>query len=513
MIYYSSRNSNITASPKKAIIQGLSGEGGLFVPKSSDIIKHKFDIKNLKNNNYIETAKYIFKIFFDDFSDEELNTCIKNAYNGTNFSSQLIAPTTSIGNDFLLELYHGPTSAFKDIALTILPQFMLCAYKNSFSKSNDEGPSNSKKIYILTATSGDTGKAALEGFKNIDNINISVFYPANGVSNIQKLQMQTTDGNNVSVYGINGSFDVCQKFVKELYVDANIKKICEENSTVLSSANSMNIGRLIPQVVYYIQSYIDLLKQGKINTDEKVNFIVPTGNFGNILAGYIAKQLGLPINKLICASNENDVLTKFINTGIYDRNRQLYTTIAPSIDILVSSNVERLLFWIFNGDYIKVNELCEKLQTEGIYNIANEYLQKIQNDFISYSSNEKEYKQAIKNAYNKYHRLIDTHTAVAYSCLNKYKNDNPNDKSKNIILSTASPYKFVKAVLSSIDETTNYDNTSEFECINILNEISKEPIPTNLQNIQNKKIRFNENFDIDKAKKIVIDNIKGNKNV
>ena len=317
MKLYSTRNINECLNPKDAIIKGLSNDGGLYCPKYEDIVAKKFNIGDLLSNDYKKTAKLIFSLLFDDFTSAELDNCINQAYSKSNFGEyeNNVAPVTKIGNHFLMELYHGPTSAFKDVALTILPHFLTTAYKSK---------NENKKIYILTATSGDTGKAALSGFKDVENVFITVFYPTDGVSNIQKLQMQTAEGNNVSVVAIKGDFDDCQRLVKDIYTDENIKKLCSENNVVLSSANSINIGRLVPQIVYYVQTYIDLVNKKEISLNEKVNFIVPTGNFGDILAGYIAKLLGTPIDKLVCASNDNNVLTDFNNTGIYDKNRELY---------------------------------------------------------------------------------------------------------------------------------------------------------------------------------------------
>lgn len=511
MNYYSTRNINIVYKSKDAIVEGLSTiDGGLFCPKIEDIQKNTFDIKDLVNNDYLKNAKIVFKKFFDDFSDEEIDKCINNAYNENNFKilnssnaklSKTIAPISSIGKDFLLELYHGPTSAFKDIALTILPQLITTAYKRN----------SNLKIYILTATSGDTGKAALSGFKDVDNVMISVFYPTNGVSNIQKLQMNTSEGANVDVCALKGNFDDCQKLVKEIYTDLEIKKICNENHIILSSANSINIGRLIPQIVYYINSYINLVNLKKINLYDKINFVVPTGNFGDILAGFIAKLLGVPINKLICASNDNNVLTDFINTGIYNKNRELYKTISPSMDILVSSNLERLLFLLSNNNSSLINTYMNDLNKFGKYEISNEILNEIKKHFSAYYTHQKDCKNAIKKAFNNDKKLIDTHTAIAYDCLMKYKNDNQDDKSKNVILSTASPYKFSKDVLLSIDEKHDLKD-DDFYYLNELNILSNEEIPTNLFELKTKKIRFNNVLSYEDAKNHIINLIKGRNN-
>ena len=500
MKLYSTRNIKEEISPKDAIIKGLSNDGGLYCPKIEDIISHKFDIKSLLSNNYKETAKFVFQIFFDDFTKEELENCINNAYNDKNFNEYKdnISPISNIGNNFLMELYHGPTSAFKDVALTILPQFLTTAYKSK---------SINKKIYILTATSGDTGKAALSGFKDVPNVSITVFYPTDGVSNIQKLQMQTSEGNNVGVIALKGDFDDCQKLVKEIYTDKNIKDLCDKNNVVLSSANSINIGRLVPQIVYYIQSYINLVNNDKIKLYDKINFVVPTGNFGNILAGYIAKLLGTPIDKLICASNDNNVLTDFINSGEYNKNRELYKTISPSMDILVSSNLERLLFLLSDNDDKLIKKLMDSLYTTGKYQIDSSLLKKVKESFIGYYSDQDECREAIKEAFNKDKRLIDTHTAIAYSCLKKYLSEN--EYKPTVILSTASPYKFARPVLKCICND-NIDELNDFECFDKIYNITKEQIPKNLSDLMNKKIRFNISLNYDDCKNHVIDLVNSN---
>lgn len=539
MKLYSTRNLNEVSNPKDAIIKGLSNDGGLYCPKIEDILAHKFNIEDLLSNDYKATAKLVFKTFFDDFTDDEIVTCINSAYNDENFdvshvsyddnkaashhesntqesyaSKGNIAPVSKIGSQYLMELYHGPTSAFKDVALTILPHFLTTAYKSK---------NENKKVYILTATSGDTGKAALSGFKDVENTSITVFYPTDGVSNIQKLQMQTSEGKNVSVVAIKGDFDDCQRLVKEIYTDDDIKKLCDKNNVVLSSANSINIGRLVPQIVYYIQTYIDLVNANEIKSNNKINFIVPTGNFGDILAGYIAKLLGTPIDKLICASNDNKVLTDFINTGTYDKNRELYKTISPSMDILVSSNLERLLFLLSDNDDKLVKNLMTALNTAGKYTISEELLNKIKDNFVAYYATEDECKKGIKQAFENDKRVIDTHTAVAYCCLKKHLlgyneyashdvcgnvvvHKNKNLDEKYVILSTASPYKFTRDVLKCITNDS-IDSLDDFDCLDKLNEITKEPIPKNLYALKNKEKRFNTTLTYDECKNFVIDKI------
>ena len=501
MKLYSTRNKNEIITPKDAIIRGLSLEGGLYSPLLSDIKSQCFNIEDLLKASYKDISKIVFKTFLSDFTDEEIETCINNAYGDSNFGAYKdnIAPTTKIGNHFLLELYHGPTSAFKDMALTILPQFLTTAYK---SKGSDS------KVYILTATSGDTGKAALSGFRDVPNVFITVFYPTDGVSGIQKMQMQTSEGNNVSVVALNGDFDDCQRLVKEIYTDEKIKELCFKNKVVLSSANSINIGRLVPQIVYYINSYVELVRNNNIKLYDKVNFIVPTGNFGDILAGFIAKNLGLPINRLICASNDNNVLTDFIETGIYNKNRKLYKTISPSMDILVSSNLERLLFLLSDGDSTLIKSLMNVLNTKGTYTVSDTLLSRIKEHFSCSFANENECRETIKDAYFNDKRLIDTHTAVAYACLKKYLKNNSDDKSVNVILSTASPYKFARAVLPCIIEE-NVAKLDDFECIDKLYTISNEPIPQNLSTLRDKAIRFNDTLSYDACKSYVTNKIGG----
>lgn len=478
--FISSRNKYEKCTAKEAIIKGLSKDGGLFVPENFGT--EKFDIADFINLSYQEMAYKVMSLFFDDFTKDELETCIKKAYE-KNFSSGDISPVSKIGKDYVLELYHGPTSAFKDIALTILPYLLKTAYKDE-----------NKKIYILTATSGDTGKAALEGFKNVEGTYITVFYPNKGVSPIQEKQMNTTVGNNVEVVSINGNFDDCQKLVKTCY-----EKI-ESSEVQLSSANSINIGRLIPQVVYYFKAYSDLVKKQEIEINEKVNFVVPTGNFGNILAGYFAKVLGCPIDKLICASNENNILTDFIKIGVYDRNREFFTTISPSMDILISSNLERLLFILSDYDDVKIAKYMESLVRTGKYVIDRDLLTEIQKTFEAYYCSEEECRATIRDVFNEDKRLIDTHTAVAYAASKKIRNGN-----KNIILSTASPYKFCNNVLSSLK---GYRKKNEFDAMRELENLSGEQAPKNLKEIENIPNLHNKNIEIKDGINIVLERIE-----
>lgn len=472
MFYLSTRGNKERLTSSLAIIKGICSDGGLYVPSEfPDISK---EIPNLINSSYSELAFYILSKFLDDFTKEELSSCIIKSYD-SKFAKDYIAPITKVNETYFLELYHGPTLAFKDMALTIMPHLL----KTSIDKNKLD-----KDILILTATSGDTGKAALEGFKNIDNIDIIVFFPEKGVSNVQKLQMRTQEGNNTCVVGIKGNFDDAQSGVKEIFNDKDFSKALENNNYLLSSANSINIGRLLPQIVYYFYSYTTLVKNKEISLGDKINFVVPTGNFGNILAGYYAKLMGLPINKLICASNDNNVLYDFFSTGIYDKNRDLKLTTSPSMDILISSNLERLLFEICNRDSHVINNLINDLNTKNEYKI-NDSMKKNLSSFDSEYANCSEAKNSIKDVFEKYNYLIDTHTAVAYSSYEKYK-ARTKDNTKTVIISTASPYKFSKDVLDAISSFDS--NASEFEIIDELSRISKTEIPPSIKDLKNKEI-------------------------
>lgn len=479
-IFVSSRNKKEKCFAKEAIIQGLAKDGGLFTPL--DIEKRKIDIKKFMNLSYQEIAYIIFSTFFDDFSEQEMKEIIHRAYD-KNFSVKDVVNLSKIGKSYMLELYHGPTAAFKDLALTVLPQLLKTAYKDE-----------NKKVYILTATSGDTGKAALEGFKNVENTFITVFYPNKGVSLIQEKQMKTTVGKNVEVIAINGNFDDCQSLVKKCYEQIKVEHV------QLSSANSINIGRLVPQIVYYFKAYVDLVKNNEITLGEKVNFVVPTGNFGNILAGYFAKLLGCPIDKLICASNKNNILTDFIRTGIYDRNRAFHNTISPSMDILVSSNLERLLFILSDYDDEKVSKYMKELREEGRYIIDKELLEKIQQHFLAFCCDEENCKKTIKEAYEKDKRLIDPHTAIAYYASKQYEGE-----IKNVILSTASPYKFSNSVLEAINSEKR---ENEFVAMCELKKITAEEIPANLRLIEALPDLHNRSIDIEDGIKVVLERIE-----
>lgn len=487
MIYESTRDKNIKISSSEAILKGLSDDGGLFVLR--DLGKNKIDIKSIINKNYYEIAEEILKIFLD-FNNEEIKYCVENAYR-EKFSNELITPLVKLKNSNILELFYGATSAFKDIGLSILPYLTKIALEKTNQKED---------ILILTATSGDTGKAALEGFKNVDRTKIMVFYPNSGVSKVQEAQMKTQEGKNLKVCGIKGNFDDAQTGIKNLFLDTEFKKILQDKNIKLSSANSINIGRLIPQIVYYFVAYANLVNNKEIELGEKINFAVPTGNFGNILAGYYAKKLGLPVNKLICASNSNNILYDFLTTGEYNKNRKFLKTLSPSMDILISSNLERLLYYLSdcNNEYVKT--LMKELKEKGKYKVSEDILKKIQNEFIAGYTTDKETEKVIKELYNNENYLLDTHTAVAYKVLL----DNKKLNNKTVVLSTASPYKFTKSVYSALYNTPTND---EFELIEILNKKTKVTIPKNLINLNKKEILHNDVIEKDVMKNYILEKL------
>lgn len=406
-MYISTRGKNDNFSAAEAIKAGIAADGGLFVPTIVPKVTTDW-LENLINLDYKQRAFQVLGLFLSDYSDGELNVCIDSAYTTDKFDTAAIAPLVSVDQDrFMLELWHGPTSAFKDMALQILPHLLSTA----LYKTNEAG-----EIVILTATSGDTGKAALEGFKDVKQIKIIVFYPYEGVSPIQRMQMVTQAGANVSVVAVKGNFDDAQNGVKRIFNDSEFNKELAEQSFQLSSANSINWGRLVPQVVYYFSAYADMVREGNLKLGEPVNFVVPTGNFGNILAGYFAKLMGLPIGKLICASNSNNVLTEFLQTGIYNRKRTFYKTASPSMDILISSNLERLLYYITNGDTAQVKSWMAKLNEDGEYFVGKEYLEAIQETFWADYVGDKETLETIKGVYDKY---IYARGAWFIKCLEK----------------------------------------------------------------------------------------------
>lgn len=495
MNYKSTRNDAISISSAQAIAQGLSHEGGLFVPEKLPVITEK-DITQLCDKSYKDRAFGIFKLFLTDFTDEEIGDCVTKAY-GDNFDTENIADISHLlQGTYILELWHGPTCAFKDMALQILPHLLTVSARKTISD---------KEIAILVATSGDTGKAALEGFKNVSGTTISVFYPEEGVSDMQKRQMATQEGDNVFVCAVKGNFDDCQNGVKSIFTDKDIARELDGIGVVLSSANSINWGRLCPQIVYYISAYAELLKNGEISFGEKINIVVPTGNFGNILAAYYAKKMGLPVNKFICASNANNILTDFIKTGIYDRNRDFYTTISPSMDILISSNLERLLYHMSDGDTALINNWFNSLKETGRYEVTDNVKKKISEEFYAGYCSDAETKAAIKDCFESYSYLMDTHTAVAYKVYNEYK-DNTGDMTKTLIASTANPYKFGTAVYEAVGGSC--DGLDEFTIIDRLQEKTGTVIPQALASTKNKEIRFKGVIERDMMAQTVMNFLK-----
>ena len=471
MKYISTRNKEKTVSVSEAIIQGLADDGGLYTPQALD---QKVDLASTLKMSYLELAQYILSLFLNDFSHEQIQQCVQNAYQNS-FENNEVAPLRKYSDGWLMELWHGPTSAFKDVALTLLPHLLTAAYQNQ--NEND-------LISILTATSGDTGKAAINGFADVKNTAITVLYPEIGVSDIQKRQMQTSLGKNVEVIAVKGNFDDCQRIVKDAMKDPVVLEACKHMK--LSSANSINIGRLIPQIVYYFDSYAKLVNHGDIQLGDVVNFVVPSGNFGNILAGFLTKQLGLPVKKLVCASNSNNVLTEFIRTGTYNANRAFIPTISPSMDILVSSNLERLLFLLSNHNDTLINQYMSSLKNDGQYTISDDLRKQLQESFAAYDCSEDECKKVIHDTFHKEHILIDPHTAVAVHACHAYKQES-NDNTPCIVLSTASAYKFAKDVYTALTEKSC---TDEFEAMNALHDYTSIAIPKNLACLKDMEIRF-----------------------
>lgn len=487
LIYKSTRNDKEEVTASQAILKGLANDGGLYVPTS--IPKLEISINELAKKSYQEVAYEVMKLFFTDFTEEELKDCINKAYDDK-FDTEEIAPIVKADGAYYLELFHGATIAFKDMALSILPHLLTTSAKKNGVKN---------EIVILTATSGDTGKAALAGFADVEGTKIIVFYPKNGVSPIQEKQMVTQKGANTYVIGITGNFDDAQTGVKDMFNNKELAKKLDENGYQFSSANSINIGRLIPQVVYYVYAYSRLLQNGEIVNDEKINVVVPTGNFGNILAAYYAKSMGLPIEKLICASNDNKVLYDFFQTGVYDKNREFILTSSPSMDILISSNLERLIYKIADANPEKNLELMSLLNSTGEYKITDEMKENLK-DFVGGYSDETKTAQVIKNIYEKNGYVIDTHTAVAASVYENYK-ETTKDMTKSIIASTASPYKFTRSVMNAID--SKYDTMSEFELIEELSNISNTTIPNAIEEIRTAPVLHDRVCETEKMQEVV----------
>ena len=494
MYYKSTRNSNVKVDSAQAIAQGISEDGGLFVPSEIPAITLD-DIKALGEKSYVERALWVFSKYLTDYTEAEIRYCVEGAYNTKNFDSENICELAELfDGTYMLELWHGPTCAFKDMALQILPYLLTTATKKIKSD---------KKVVILVATSGDTGKAALEGFKDVPGTSILVFYPDNGVSAMQKKQMTTQEGANVGVSAIKGNFDDAQNGVKAIFTDKEIGEKLAENGYMFSSANSINWGRLSPQIVYYVSSYAQLVKDGQIELGEKINVVVPTGNFGNILAAYYAKHMGVPINKLICASNANNVLTDFLNTGVYDRNRDFHATISPSMDILISSNLERLLYLLCGENDTQIREWFGALAETGKYEVTDEVKAKLKEEFSAGCCNDDETKATIKEIFDKYSYTLDTHTAVAVKVYEDYKKAT-GDNTKTIIASTASPYKFSGSVLSALGENTDMD---EFDLVDELSKVSNTTAPASLASLKNKEIRFKTVIDKTEMKNFIFDSL------
>ena len=487
LLYKSTRDAEKTVTASQAILKGLADDGGLFVPVS--IPKLPVSLGELKEMTYQEIAYTVMKEFLTDFTEEELKSCIAKAYD-SKFDTEEIAPLAKVEDAYYLELFHGATIAFKDMALSILPHLLTTSAKKNQVKN---------EIVILTATSGDTGKAALAGFADVEGTKIIVFYPKNGVSRVQELQMVTQKGDNTSVVAIHGNFDNAQSGVKAMFENKELEKELNEAGYQFSSANSINIGRLVPQVVYYVYAYAKLLQNEEIAEDEEINVVVPTGNFGNILAAYYAKNMGIPIAKLICASNENKVLYDFFQTGTYDRNREFVLTTSPSMDILISSNLERLIYKISGEDARKDTDLMTELKTKGSYAITGEMKANLA-DFAAGYATEEQVAKTIHDVYEDTGYVMDTHTAVAATVYKAYREDSKDDR-KTVIASTASPYKFAGSVMLAIDP--KYKGQDDFKLIEELQKVSGTEIPNAIKEIMNAEIRHNTECDVDQMEQTV----------
>ncbi|NLC19964.1 MAG: threonine synthase [Clostridiales bacterium] len=492
LMYRSTRDKSNRVTASQAVLQGLSPDGGLYVPETMPALARS--IKELSAMDYRELAYEVMSLFLTDFTEEELKACISKAYDDK-FDTPEIAPIRKVGDSYYLELYHGATIAFKDMALSILPHLLTTAARKN--KVEDE-------IVILTATSGDTGKAALAGFADVEGTRIIVFYPKNGVSSVQEKQMVTQRGANTHVIGIRGNFDDAQTGVKRMFNNTELTERMKKAGYIFSSANSINIGRLVPQIVYYVYSYASLYKRNEISEGEKINFVVPTGNFGNILAAYYAKQIGLPVGKLICASNENRVLYDFFESGRYDKNREFIITESPSMDILVSSNLERLIYHISGDDPAKTAELMKALTNKGVYEIS-ETMRKNLKDFVGGWASGEKMRRAIRDVYEESGYVIDTHTAVAASVYKDYAGET-GDGTKTVIVSTASPYKFSNSVLAAIGTPDIPED--DYEQARLLKEISGTEIPKAVGELQTAPVVHNTVCDVDKMQSIVEEILK-----
>ena len=489
LYYKSTRNSNLKVTASEAILKGLAPDGGLFVP--SELPKLDVTMSDLKGKTYQEIAYLVMKQFLTDFTEEELKNCIDKAYD-SKFDTEEIAPLVKVDDTYYMELFHGATIAFKDMALSILPHLMTTSAKKNDVKN---------EIVILTATSGDTGKAALAGFADVEGTRIIVFYPKNGVSKVQELQMVTQRGENVNVVAIHGNFDNAQSGVKAMFEDTELAEELAKKGYQFSSANSINIGRLVPQIVYYVYAYASLVRQGKIKDGQEINVVVPTGNFGNILAAYYAKQMGLPVHKLICASNDNKVLYDFFRTGTYDRKRDFILTTSPSMDILISSNLERLIYRIAGGDAKKCAELMQSLTAGGEYTITEDMKAQLA-DFYGNYCTEDETAKTIAEIFKDSHYVIDTHTAVAAGVYDKYVKDT-NDTTPTVIASTASPYKFTRSVMEALGADT--DGKDDFALADELSALSGVKLPQAVETIRTAPVLHNRVVDAPDMPKAVKD--------
>ncbi len=493
MSFYTSTRGQISGvTSTKAILKGISEDGGLFVPVTLPEID--FALEEIPKFSYKELAYEVMKLFFNDIKKEDLMYCIDHAYDDK-FETEEIAPLVSVKRASFLELFHGPTIAFKDMALTILPYLMLVSKK--YCNEN-------KEIVILTATSGDTGKAALEGFADVEGTKIIVFFPQDGVSEIQKRQMITQRGDNTLVVAVKGNFDDCQSGVKEIFNDSAFEEELAKRNYKFSSANSINIGRLVPQVVYYFFSYGQLIRQGQLKAGEPMNVVVPTGNFGNILAAYYAKRMGLPVHKLICASNTNKVLFDFFKTGTYDKNRPFALTISPSMDILISSNLERLLYHISGEDTKLIGEMMTSLKEKGQYTITDS-MKKELSDFYGGYADDETTKAYIKKLFDEEGYLMDTHTAVAYAVFDQYLKET-GDTTPTVIVSTASPYKFTGSVMSSIDK--KYEQMDDFRLLEEMEKLSGRKMPKAMQGIETRPIKHKTVCEVHEMKKVIDEFLK-----
>ena len=488
VLYGSTRGNGEKITASMAILKGLAEDGGLFVPDSIPALD--VPLKELLGKSYQEIAYQVMSRLLTDFTEEELRNCINKAYD-RKFDAPEIAPLVKKGNSYYLELFHGSTIAFKDMALSILPHLLTTAAKKN-------GVTN--EIVILTATSGDTGKAAMAGFADVPGTRIIVFYPKDGVSPVQEKQMLTQKGENTAVVGIYGNFDDAQTDVKNIFNDKEMKEKLAGAGFQFSSANSINIGRLVPQIAYYVYAYLRLMEAGEIQENEQINVVVPTGNFGNILAAYYAKEMGIPIARFICASNENKVLYDFFRTGCYDRNRDFRLTNSPSMDILISSNLERLIYKIAGNDAEKNRNFMEQLGAEGKYEITEEMKEKLREFYGNYA-NEEETAQTIRQVYEETGYVLDTHTAVGKAVYEKYKKDTQ-DNTKTVIASTASPFKFTRSVMTAIDK--KYEDMEDFQLVDELSELAKIPVPQAIEEIRTAEIRHNTTAQVSQMAETVM---------